>query len=739
MKIFIIIVCVIFCISNINIAYSQKDTLREKITELFEKLEEVKSRSPQKQDTIAEDFDRMETFNISKEDSDELNKMVEFFKKLIDARSKSPQKQDTIAEDFDRKEIFELYKKFSDSKFKSPKQYIEKNFFLLGIYKNILSIYKTKDFKVFINIINPSLNVVKDSLDIIEFESKRLEFVDSSYVNSITPFLLSNFMNFVAIESNQRKFLDEKPSVYHSYLFKGLLHALSYGVQTKNFSMFKQLLKYTYNENNEPFVTIREGYKHILFILSGDIRDMEISMEGLLYLSKETKLTLTGLIKIVSYEIMGEIEDNYNTPLYSQFDSILINRIENQTLLSPVIKGSPALSYLLHEYILQNTNKKILLDYSTKFQKTTLSTEVIGRENNIWYEYLLKKYKKKDIKDIRYNLKAIALDVVSMSIISDKLYGSYIAEYCAFYLLQEMADDSYSAVELVKTIKELRDSFTIDISLDMNVRLILNVLEKKLLYEASMQKKKKVAYFFAINKFRNHIDLKYPIQNAENIAGILEDKYGYETQIFSNISKKTFEKEWFNIQERHKNDEVIIYIASHGAERDDGEFVLVFNDTDKENKEGKRFRYLTSDYEYIGIERSLLIVDACYSGSIHKDKLLEYSKKRSINAGTKEELKNKSKVVDYKIQFQNYNQNKDEEFNGIITSGIKIEEVNDKSQLALELKNFLKNENEYNINFDKLRIVLEENEIATFQPKPFNFSIWNEYNDERKKNSYKAK
>ncbi len=137
------------------------------------------------------------------------------------------------------------------------------------------------------------------------------------------------------------------------------------------------------------------------------------------------------------------------------------------------------------------------------------------------------------------------------------------------------------------------------------------------------------AIFFAVTDYDEWGDLKNPISDAEAIATVLENKYGFDTRIYRNPDKNMIHEVIQQcLGKQYADDEqLLIYFSGHG------EFVPYPNNPEegkgyfipRDGKKNDPYRqsYLSylevlPDIDNIPCRHILLVVDACYSGSLLK-------------------------------------------------------------------------------------------------------------------------
>ncbi|OHX65887.1 caspase family protein [Flammeovirga pacifica] len=120
-------------------------------------------------------------------------------------------------------------------------------------------------------------------------------------------------------------------------------------------------------------------------------------------------------------------------------------------------------------------------------------------------------------------------------------------------------------------------------------------------------------------------DLQNPIFDAETIADVFINEYGYQTQILRNPDSNTLLNTIIDYHEiLKKNDRFIIYIAGHGDydERifDDG-FIVCHDSKPLKNDMNRKtyisYKTVSSVVNKLPAKQILLLLDVCFSGSFN--------------------------------------------------------------------------------------------------------------------------
>jgi tetratricopeptide (TPR) repeat protein len=144
--------------------------------------------------------------------------------------------------------------------------------------------------------------------------------------------------------------------------------------------------------------------------------------------------------------------------------------------------------------------------------------------------------------------------------------------------------------------------------------------------DAAWREHKNYALLFATNKYESWPSLANPIPDAESIAKVLEDDYGFETEVDSDRSKNEILTILKKYQKRHFNDgdQLLIFFAGHGSyDEATKQGFIVARDTKLESEDENELTYesfddLQANIDAIPVKHLLLIVDACFGGAFDR-------------------------------------------------------------------------------------------------------------------------
>ncbi len=129
---------------------------------------------------------------------------------------------------------------------------------------------------------------------------------------------------------------------------------------------------------------------------------------------------------------------------------------------------------------------------------------------------------------------------------------------------------------------------------------------------------KDYAYFFAVDNYDSRPEwssLRNPVRDARALAGELKDMYGFETHVFENPDQATIDREIRKLRGKSfgPDDQLLLFFSGHGDFDDYRQrgYFLPAGGSDKFSLLDMR-DVITP----IGCEHILLLVDACYSGTI---------------------------------------------------------------------------------------------------------------------------
>gem|GEM_PF-2446740 len=133
---------------------------------------------------------------------------------------------------------------------------------------------------------------------------------------------------------------------------------------------------------------------------------------------------------------------------------------------------------------------------------------------------------------------------------------------------------------------------------------------------------KNYAVVVGINQYSGRRDLRASVNDAEKMAQILRELYGYEVILLTDKTESMpptkhniLEGALAEIKAKPNRGEVLVYFSGHGEIDDNGNFYLIPRDADSNITS-----YISEDElnQYIKDIKGLsLIVDACYSGGLY--------------------------------------------------------------------------------------------------------------------------
>jgi len=133
--------------------------------------------------------------------------------------------------------------------------------------------------------------------------------------------------------------------------------------------------------------------------------------------------------------------------------------------------------------------------------------------------------------------------------------------------------------------------------------------------------RKDYALLFATNQYDNWTNLVNPIDDAQSMAKVLKEKYGFETEIVLNPTKdQVFNKLLDYAEKKFKpQDQLMIFFAGHGYFDDGfGEGFVVVKNTLKNDRAKTSYishSRLRGVIQNIPTEHILLVMDVCFGGT----------------------------------------------------------------------------------------------------------------------------
>lgn len=133
---------------------------------------------------------------------------------------------------------------------------------------------------------------------------------------------------------------------------------------------------------------------------------------------------------------------------------------------------------------------------------------------------------------------------------------------------------------------------------------------------------KDYALFFAVNQYDKMRPLSNPIRDAKVIAGELEARFGFKTEIVENPSieqieqKLAFYKKQFASGRFASDGQLLLFFTGHGmVENKNGFFLARDSDPEKLPRTAWGYEYWRPFLNTIDCKHLLVSIDACYSGT----------------------------------------------------------------------------------------------------------------------------
>lgn len=152
---------------------------------------------------------------------------------------------------------------------------------------------------------------------------------------------------------------------------------------------------------------------------------------------------------------------------------------------------------------------------------------------------------------------------------------------------------------------------------------------EKPLTHKPLRKGKDYALFFAVEQYADSRleRLKNPISDAEKMATVLRDNYGFETEVVKNPSLDAIQRKLEVYRQnfasgKWKTDgQLLIYLTGHGSVEDDvtGYFLPADAQTDRLSSTAIAYSIWRRKIAKFKCQHILVVLDACYSGSFDPD------------------------------------------------------------------------------------------------------------------------
>lgn len=215
-------------------------------------------------------------------------------------------------------------------------------------------------------------------------------------------------------------------------------------------------------------------------------------------------------------------------------------------------------------------------------------------------------------------------------------------------------DDGVSEVTVNRKIVEVKGKrFEDSVSLkygDNNVHIravdgLGNLSKKTILIHRPEPIRKDYALLFAVEDYDHWPNLRYPISDAKKIHRVLEQIYGFQTELIVNPTREDIFIAIQKYTEKIYNDEdqLFIFFAGHGYYNISfkGGY-LVASDTKLPTVDSVMLSYVThsrirDDIDRMGCKHIFLVMDTCYSGTFDREIAMRGSgdlSRQQLNSGS---------------------------------------------------------------------------------------------------------
>jgi gliding motility-associated-like protein len=128
------------------------------------------------------------------------------------------------------------------------------------------------------------------------------------------------------------------------------------------------------------------------------------------------------------------------------------------------------------------------------------------------------------------------------------------------------------------------------------------------------------ALLFAVNDYEEMNSLSNPIQNAKDIAEVLESRYGFEVDLVLNPTFEKMEQTVLAYQEAYRKSsysrdgQLFVFFSGHGIKRgNNGYFMPADADPKRPYAKGIEYDFWRSEINNIDCKHILVAIDACHS------------------------------------------------------------------------------------------------------------------------------
>ncbi len=163
---------------------------------------------------------------------------------------------------------------------------------------------------------------------------------------------------------------------------------------------------------------------------------------------------------------------------------------------------------------------------------------------------------------------------------------------------------------------------------------------------------KKYAVIIGINNYKNGIDsLKTPVNDAKEVAKVLQNSYGFETILLtdSSATKDNILETIENIAKKTKaNDQMIIYYGGHGyfEKRTNTSYWLPSDAKSNSYVKGIKSKDITDLLKMSPSKQVLVVADSCYSGTMERNTNISWSSMNETRANfLKKQLREPSRIL----------------------------------------------------------------------------------------------
>lgn len=168
-------------------------------------------------------------------------------------------------------------------------------------------------------------------------------------------------------------------------------------------------------------------------------------------------------------------------------------------------------------------------------------------------------------------------------------------------------------------------------------------------------------YTIGVSEFKEEErNLKFATKDAEDLVGKFKAS-GYFANVHSEMvfnekaTKENIAKTSKFLNKAHTDDQVIIYISSHGLLDDELNYYLAMHDVDFENPSARGLPYdaINNMLDGMACRNRLIMIDACHSGEVDKDEAVTRSSIAATNSKVNINHKSGSTMIRPKAGLKN--------------------------------------------------------------------------------------